>query len=187
MVSLTSLWLPVVLSAVAVFAASSIVHMVLKYHRNDFQKLPSQDEIMDALRKYNIPAGDYLMPFCSDPAEMRSPEFKEKWSRGPLMVATFWKPGPISMGPQLAQWFGFCVVVSLFAAYVASRALPAGAEMLRVLQIASTTAFLGYAMSHWSDAIWYKRSMTTVAKASFDGLIYGLLTCAVIGWLWPAI
>jgi len=185
MVPLTSLWLPIVLSAIGVFVASSITHMVLKYHRTDFKGLPAQDEIMDALRKFNIPPGDYLMPFCSDPAEMRSTEFKEKWARGPLMVATFWKPGPMSMGPQLGQWFVFCTVVSLFAAYVTSRALEPGADYLKVSQIASTTAFLGYAMSHWSDAIWYKRSKLTVAKASFDGLIYGLITGGVFGWLWP--
>jgi hypothetical protein len=187
MVSLTSLWLPVVLSAVGVFMASSIVHMVLRYHHNDFKKLPAQDEVMDALRKFNIPPGDYLMPCASAPAEMRTPEFKEKWARGPLMVATFWQPGPISMGPQLAQWFVFCLVVSLFAAYVTSRTLGPAAEMGNVCQIASTTAFLGYAMSHWSDAIWYKRSKKTVAKATFDGLVYGLITGFVFGWLWPQI
>jgi hypothetical protein len=89
------------------------------------------------------------------------------------------------MGPQLMQWFGFCVVVSLFAGYLASRALGPGAEYLKVSQIASTTAFLGYAMSHWADAVWYKRSVTTLLKATVDGVLYGLLTGGVFGWLWP--
>jgi hypothetical protein len=186
MVSLSSLWLPIVLAAVGVFIASSIVHMVLPFHRNDFRKLPAEDEIMDALRRHAIPPGDYIMPFCTSPAEMKAPEYQAKWKRGPAMVATFWKTGEMNMGAQLGQWFVFCIVVSLFAAYLASRALPVGASYLDVSQMASTTAFLGYSMAHWSDAIWYKRSMKTVAKNSIDGLVYGLITGGFFGWLWPA-
>ena len=185
MVSLTSLWLPVLVAAILVFIASSIVHMVLPYHRTDFGKIPSESEVMDALRKFNIPAGDYVVPFCSKPKEMKSPEFQEKWKRGPLLMATVWKPGPMSMGPQLVQWFIFCILVSLFAGYVASRALGPGAEYLRVSQMASTTAFLGYAMSQWSNVIWDKRNAMTAVKSTVDGVLYGLITGGAFGWLWP--
>jgi hypothetical protein len=51
--------------------------------------------------------------------------------------------------------------------------------------MASTTAFLAYSMAHWSDVVWYKRSPTTALKQTLDGLIYGLLTGGVFGWLWP--
>ena len=185
MVSLTSLWLPIVLSAVVVFLLSFLVHMVLPFHRTDFRKLPAEAEVMDALRKFNIPPGDYMAPKPGSPADMRSKEFQDKFSRGPVFAATFMPSGPMSMGPQLIQWFGFCVVVSLFAGYMASRALGPGAEYLKVSQIASTTAFLGYAMSHWADTIWYKKSVTTQIKATVDGIIYGLFTGGVFGWLWP--
>ena len=185
MVALTSLWLPILLSAVIVFLASSVVHMVLTYHRSDFKGFPKEGEMMEALRKFNVPPGDYIMPFCSEPAQMKTPEFQEKWSRGPLMMATVWKPGPIQMGGQLAQWFIFSLIVSLFAAYLASRTLGPGAEYLRVSQVTSTVAFLGYSMARWSDVIWYKRQWMPALKASFDGVLYGLLTGGVFGWLWP--
>jgi hypothetical protein len=185
MVSLTSLWLPIVLSAVIVFVASSVIHMVLTYHRTDFKPLPSEDQVMDALRKFSVPPGDYVMPHCPSPAHMKTPEFQEKWKKGPLGIMTVWPMGPIAVGGQLAQWFGFSLVVSLFAGYVASRALGPGAEYLTVSQMASTTAFLGYAMAQWADVIWYKRSAMTAIKATFDGVIYGLLTGGVFGWLWP--
>ena len=184
MVSLTSLWLPILLSAVAVFIASSIIHMVLTYHRTDFAKLPSEPEIADALRRFNIPPGDYVLPYCSSPAEMKTPEFQERWKKGPRLMATVWD-GSRAMGSQLAQWFVFCAVVSLFAGYVASRSLAPAAEYLDVSQIASTTAFLGYSMAQWSNVIWYKRSATTALKGTVDGLIYGLLTGGMFGWLWP--
>ena len=71
-VPLTSLWIPVLLSAVVVFLASSIVHMLLTYHRTDFGKLPSEAEVSDALRRFNLPPGDYIMPHCSSPAEMKT-------------------------------------------------------------------------------------------------------------------
>jgi len=47
MVSIVSLWLPILLSAAAVFILSSIIHMVLKYHNNDFKALPSEEPVMD--------------------------------------------------------------------------------------------------------------------------------------------
>src|SRR5262245_11331819 len=185
MVSLTSLWLPIVLSAVVVFFASFIVHMLLPYHRTDFKKLPSEDELMDALRRFNVPPGDYMAPRANGPSAMRDPAFLEKFKRGPVFTATFMPGGAPTMGPQLAQYFVHCLVVSLFAGYLASRALPAGAEYLRVSQIASTAAFLAYAMSKWSDFIWYRRALSTTVKVTIDGVIYGLLTGGVFGWLWP--
>jgi len=185
MVSLTSLWLPIVISAVVVFIASAIVHMVLTYHRTDFSKLPAEADVSAALRNFNLPPGDFIMPHCSSPAEMRTPEFQEKWKKGPKMIVTILGGDSMAMGSQLVQWFLFCVVVSLFAGYMASRALAPGAEYLRVSQMASTTAFLGYAMGHWPNVIWYKRSTSTAIKGTIDGVIYGLLTGGVFGWLWP--
>ena len=69
MVSLLSLWLPIVLSAVIVFLASSIIHMALGYHANDFQPLAKEDEVAAALRAFDIPPGDYAMPRATSMAE----------------------------------------------------------------------------------------------------------------------
>jgi hypothetical protein len=66
-----SLWLPILLSAVAVFIVSSIVHMALQFwHRNDYRKLPEEDAVLAALRPLNIPPGDYMAPQCDAIAEM---------------------------------------------------------------------------------------------------------------------
>ena len=68
MVPLTSLWAPIVLAAVVVFLVSSIIHMVLPYHRTDFGCLPAEDDVMDALRRFKIPPGDYLVPCAGTPS-----------------------------------------------------------------------------------------------------------------------
>ena len=101
-----SLWLPILLSAVAVFIVSAIVHMALQFwHRNDFRKLPNEDAVLAALRPFDIPPGDYMAPQCDTMAEMKSPEFLAKWKAGPAFVATFFPRRDMSMGPQLTGWW----------------------------------------------------------------------------------
>jgi len=187
MVPLSSLWLPILLSAVFVFVASSIIHMVLGYHRHDFKTLPKEDAVMDALRSFSIPAGDYMMPRPGSPAAMKDPAFVAKRQKGPVAIFTIMPGGDFSMGAQLAQWFIYCVVVSLFAAYIASRALPPGAEYLRVSQFASATAFAAYALGQWPQTIWYKKSMAATIRNTLDSLLYAFLTGGTLGWLWPKI
>jgi hypothetical protein len=187
MVPLTSLWLPIVLSAVFVFVASSIIHMALGYHRNDFRKVPGEDGVMDALRKFGIPPGDYMMPRADSAKAMQEPAFKDKVNKGPVAIITVLPNGPLSMVASLTLWFIFSLVVSLFAGYVASRSLEPGAAYLSVQQIAGCTAFIGYALALWHDSIWYRRQWGTTVKFTIDGLIYGLLTGGTFGWLWPKV
>ena len=184
MVLIRSLWLPIVVSAVGVFVASFLIHMVLRYHRGDYRKVPAEDEVMDGLRKANIPPGNYFMPHASGPAEMKTPEYLEKKNRGPIAILTVMsKP---SMGKSLVQWFIYCLVISVFAAYVAGRASSPGVEFAEVVRFAGTTAFAGYALALWQNSIWYRVSWSATIKSTFDGLIYALITGAIFGWLWPA-
>ena len=53
-----ALWLPILLSAVLVFVASSIIHMASPWHKSDYPKMPNEDGVMDALRPFAIPPGD---------------------------------------------------------------------------------------------------------------------------------
>jgi hypothetical protein len=186
MVTVLSLWLPILVSAVAVFVVSSIIHMVLTYHRRDYAQVPSEDAVMDALRAANLAPGDYMLPSCSGPKQMKDPAFIEKMSRGPVVLMTVCKSGPPNMGASLVQWFIFCVVVGVFAAYVAGRSLGPGAEYLAVFRIAGATAFAGYALGQLVDSIWYMRQWSTTIKNVFDGLIYALVAAGVFGSLWPA-
>ena len=71
MVALTALWIPILLSAVIVFVASSIIHMALPYHRSDYKRLPDEDKVMAALRSVGVTRGMYVFPHCT-PKEMQS-------------------------------------------------------------------------------------------------------------------
>ena len=185
MVSLAALWLPILVAAVLVFLASSLIHMVLPYHRTDYGKVGSEDKVMNALRPFGIAPGDYMLPCPSSPSAAQAPEFIAKVKQGPALIMTVFPPGPMSMGSSLASWFLFCVVVGVFAGYLTSRALPPGAPYREVFRFAGTVAFVGYALALWENTIWYKRAWTTTLKSNIDGLIYALLTGGAFGWLWP--
>lgn len=185
MTGIIELWLPILLSAVIVFIVSSLIHMVTPWHKSDYPKVPDEDKVRDALRPLAIPPGDYMIPRPSSSQDMRSPEFTEKLRKGPVVIMTVLPSGPARMGRNLIQWFLYAVVVGVFAAYVAGRALPHGAEYLHVFRFAGVTAFVGYALALWQFSIWYHRSWLTTFKATVDGLIYGLLTAGTFGWLWP--
>ena len=79
MVSLAQLWLPIVLAAVAVFVASAVIHMVLKYHNSDYRPFPNEDEVAAAIRKGSPAPGQYAIPYCTDMKEMEKPEMKAKY------------------------------------------------------------------------------------------------------------
>ncbi len=185
MVTLAALWLPILLAAVLVFIVSAMVHTVMPWHHSDFKPVPNQDGVMAAMRPFAIPPGDYIMPRPANAAEMKSPEYLEKHRQGPVAVMTVLPSGDFSMTGSLIQWFFYCVVVSLFAAYVASRALGPGADYLRVFQLAGTTAFAGYSLALVQQSIWFKKQWSTTLKSMADGLLYGLLTAGVMGWMWP--
>jgi hypothetical protein len=185
MVPLTSLWMPILLSAVIVFVASSIIHMVLPYHRSDLQQLPREDEIMEALRGFNIPPGDYGMPCAKSMAERGKPEFLEKMKSGPVAFMTVLPSGIPSMSSSLILWFIYSIVVGIIAAYIACHALRIGASYLEVFRFVGCTAFVGYSLALLQNSIWWKRSWGMTLRTMFDGLIYALLTAGVFGWLWP--
>ena len=185
MVELQLLWLPILVSTVFMFIASSIIHMAPLWHKSDYPAAPHQDKIQDALRPLNIPPGEYMVPRGDCHADMKKPEFIEKLNKGPVMIMTVLPNGQFTMGGPLAMWFVYGLVVSLFAAYIAGRALPVGAHYLSVFRFAGATAFIGYTLALWQMTIWYKRSCSTTLKSTFDGLIYALLTGGVFGWLWP--
>jgi hypothetical protein len=182
---LQALWLPIVLSAVFVFVVSSVIHMALPWHNNDYRKLPSQDAVMDALRPFALPPGDYMVPRPETMKDMQTPEFKEKMNRGPVMILTVRPNGMWGMGRNLSLWFIYLLVVSFFAGFIAYHARPLGASRNSIVHFSGLAAFLGYVPAIWQMSIWYNRSLATTIKTTIDGVIYAAVTAATFVWLWP--
>jgi hypothetical protein len=180
---LSSLWLPILVSAVLVFVISSVIHMFLPWHKGDYRKIQDQDKVMDALRPLNIPPGDYMVPRCDSMGEMKTPEFKAKMQSGPVFIATFMK-GEMAIGRNMALWFIYLLVISYFTAYVGAHASilsPVGAHSRRIMGI---TAFLGYGGALCQASIWYHRSWCATLRSLVDSVIYAAVTAATIAWLW---
>ena len=185
MIPLTAFWLPILLSPVIVFFASFIMHMVLSYHKSDYRKLPDEDRVTDALRSAGVTPGPaYFFPYCSF-EEMKSAPMVEKMKRGPVGLLTVLPSRPPAMGKNLVQWFLYCVVISIFAAYLSGRMLPPGTAFSQIFRVVGTAALLGYGAAHAQESIWNGRSWVVTFKHLFDSVIYAVLTAAIFGWLWP--
>jgi hypothetical protein len=185
MVPITALWLPILLSAVIVFVASSIIHMLLPIHKSDYRQLPEEDRVLDTLRAAGVtPGRTYHFPYCTH-KEMKSPEAVERFKRGPVGLLTLIPSGAPAMGKYLGQWFLYCVLIGVFVAYLTGRTLSRDTQYLDVFRVAGPTAFLGYAVAQIQDSIWKGQAWSVTLKHLFDGLIYGLLTAGTFGWLWP--
>jgi hypothetical protein len=185
MVPISALWLPILLSAVIVFVASSILHMVLPYHKSDYRKLPEEEKVVDALRAAGVTPGPaYHFPHTTH-KEMKSPEVVEKFKRGPIGLLTVIPSGAPAMGKYLGMWFVYCVVVSIVVAVVAGSTLSAGTRYLVVFHLTGLAAFLAYGVGQIQDSIWKGQTWGVTFKHVVDGLIYALLTAGTFGWLWP--
>jgi hypothetical protein len=184
MVSLSALWLPILLSAVIVFLASWVMHMLLRYHASDYHQLPDENQILATLRNASLHPGLYIFPYIL-PKEMKSPASIEKYKQGPVGRLTIIPSGAPVMPKYLVQWFLYCLIIGFFVAYLTGHTVAPGSNYLVVFRVAGTAAFLAYGLGHLSDAIWKGETWSASIKEVIDGLVYGLLTAGTFGWLWP--
>jgi hypothetical protein len=185
MVSLMALGLPIVLSAVIVFIASSVMHTVLKYHHSEIRKLNNEDKVMEVLRGAGAQRGIYVFPYCLGGKEMKNPEMIEKYKQGPVGMLTVFPSGQPVMGKFLGQWFGYCLLVSFFVAYLTGHTVAPGTPYLAVFRVAGTAGFMTYGLGQIVNGIWKGQPWSGTIKEVADGLVYGLLTAGAFGWLWP--
>lgn len=183
MVTVASLWLPILVSAAVVFVVSAMVWMVMPHHKKDFAPVENEDELMDAVRKSASRVGMYYFPFPTSGEQ--NPEYKKRADKGPVGILRVRDPKTVlNMGPALVQSFVLYTVISIFAAYMASD-LGAGAEYMSVFGTAGVTAFMAYGFVGWQESIWFGLPKSVALKHTIDGFVYALLTAGIFGWLWP--
>lgn len=186
MVPILSLWAPIALSTVLVFFLSSILHMVLSYHRSDYRPLPNEQEVADVMRRGHLTPGTYMYPHCADSKSMATPEMQAKFKEGPVFWMSVIPSGLPVMGKFLTQWVLFVLGASIFVAYLTGAVLAPGAPYLTVFRVAGTAAFLLYGYGCIVNSIWKGQPWSTTFKEVADGLAYALVTAGCFGWLWPA-
>ncbi|MDR3684411.1 MAG: hypothetical protein P4L11_11855 [Geothrix sp.] len=184
-VPLVQLWLPILLSAVCVFAASSLIHMVVKWHASDYNALSNEDEVRAAIRKGTPAPGQYVLPHCADMKDMGKPDMQQKYQDGPVGFLVIVPNGMPAMGAALGKWFAYSVLVAFMAAYLASRTLAPGTHYLQVFRVIGAVSFLTYGFGAIPSAIWMGKPWRSAVKDLADALVYGLLSAGVFGWLWP--
>lgn len=185
MVPFMSLIWPILLSAVIVFVASSIIHMLSPWHKSDYPALPNEDAFRKVFSPLNVPPGDYFVPRPESRTAMKDPAFIAKVTEGPRVIMTVLPNGMGSMAKPLAGWFVYCIVVNIVASHVAATVLAPGTTYALVFHTVGLTAFAGYALALWQARIWFGRSWSMTIKSTVDGLIYASLTAGTFGWLWP--
>ncbi|MDT8449449.1 MAG: hypothetical protein RQ847_04675 [Wenzhouxiangellaceae bacterium] len=185
MLNVIDLWIPILISVVLVFVASSIIHMVLKTHHKDFERLPGEDQILDAMRAQGVSPGAYMFPYCSDMKEMGSDETKAKFDRGPVGMMTVLPNGMPNMGKSLGLWVVYLLLVSIFVAYIGAAALPPGVEYLTVFRTVGAAAFLPFVIANMPASIWYGQPWPTTIRFGIDGVVYSLLVAGTFAGFWP--
>jgi hypothetical protein len=183
--SLFDLWLPVLLSGVAVFLVSSIIHMCLHWHKGDYVKMPGEEDVLAAMRSAKLEPGQYMFPCPSSMKDMATPEMMAKYEKGPVGFMSVLPNGPPAMGGALLLWFLYSLLIAAFVGYTASIALPAGASYREVFRLTATVAVMGFAVGNLVDSIWKGVRWAVTLRFVVDGVLYGLATAGVFGWLWP--
>ncbi len=184
MVTLTALWLPILLSAAVVFVVSAMVWMVMPHHKNDFARADDEDGLMDAVRRCGGP-GMYMFPWAPD-SEMSSEDYQERLAAGPVGILRVRDPATvIDMKPAMAKSVLLHLVVAVFVAYLAASTLEVGASYLSVFQVTGTAAFMAHGFIGFQESIWFGLPGKVAFKHALDGLAYALLTAGIFAWLWP--
>lgn len=185
MIPLSQLWLPIVLSAVAVFVVSSLIHMVFKWHNTDYRPLPNEEAVRAALREAGSAPGMYVVPHCDDMKEMGSEAMQAKYKEGPVGMLFLRPAGPMTVGPSLAQWFLLSLAISAVIAHLMGTVSHPGENAHLVFHFTAILAFLAYGTGSIIAGIWMGQPWKAVAKDLLDAALYGAATGAVFMWQWP--
>lgn len=178
---LTSLLVPIVLSAIALFFASFLSWMVLQLHREDWKKLDKEDEFLKAMQDLDVPLGNYMFPGCNSPEEMKKEEYQQKWNAGPCGIMTVFPK--VNMGKKLVLTFVYFLVISFALAYLSTLAIAPGAEFVAVFQFMAIAGLLTFLSASVQHSIWFHNR---IIGHVIESILYALIVGLIFGLMWPA-
>jgi hypothetical protein len=184
--ALLALWWPILLSAVVVFAISSLVHMVIKWHASDYSKLANEDAVRDVIRAGHPAPGRYIMPHCAEMKDMASEAMVKKYREGPVGHFTLGPSGVPNLGKYLGLWFLWSVAIAVVAAFLASRLIGWDhAHARAAAKLVAAVTFIAHGFGTVSESIWMMRPWSESAKYLLDAALYAIGSGLVFLWLWP--
>lgn len=179
---LTALWLPILLSGIALFFASFVAWTILPTHKNDWGKAPDEPALLEALRSVNLPVGRYAFPYGNDKKSRESGDFQKAWEKGPRGTLNVWSMP--SMGANMGFSVLLFLAINTVVAYLAWFAFDGKAPgFIDVFRFVGTASLLTYSFGPILDSIWFRRP---ILGGFFDGIAYSLIAGALFGWLWPS-
>lgn len=185
MSELAALWLPILVSAVAVFFASFLAWVVIGHHTPDWKELPEEEGTMDFLRKSGVHAGLYMFPMARTQEQLKDEAKQQRMNTGPWGTINVWS-GPVHMGSNLLRTFVFYLVTSFFIGYLGTLGLDPGATFSKVFQLTGTAGILAYAFGGIPNHIWFGTHRRPMLMDIIDGVAFGLITGLVFALMWPA-
>ena len=180
------LWIPILLASFLAWLASSLVHILLKYHNGDYRELSNEDDVATAIRNGSPTPGIYTIPYCVDMQKMGEASMQEKFAKGPVSFVTVFDNGMPAMPKLIGQQILFFLFGCLLIAYCAGLALAPGATYPEVFRLVFVVGFLAFGWGQIPFSIWYGHPWSTTAKYLLDAIIYGLIVASIFAWLWPA-
>ena len=177
------LWLPILLSAAAVWLISLVFGMALPHHKQDWIGLSDEDGLMDFIRRNGIKPGNYLFPDFRTREALKSAKVEKALNEGPVGHLSVWRT-PVTMGDKMVGAFIVHLVVATLIAYLTRIALPGAAPFAKVFQIAGTAGILAYSFSFIPNALWFGAYKRTIVASIIDGIICGLVIGAIFAWRW---
>ena len=179
--TIMTLWLPILVTAVVVFIAGSVIWMAMPWHNSDWKKTADEEAVRQALK--STAPGMYTVPNCANRGDFKDPEIQQKFKDGPQAFITVVPAGIPQMGGKLVLMFAYNLLVAIICAYFVSRMAAPDPGYLAVFRIAGAVAFVAYGVAYIQESIWFGRQWSMTAKNLLDALIYAVLTGGVFGWL----
>lgn len=178
---LAELWLPIVLSAVALFFVSFLSWMVLGLHLKDWRNPPDEAKLTQAIIDCGLERGaSYMLPGCGDPARMKDPAFQKRLADGPNGIITVFEKN--DMGRNLVLTFLYFAVTSFCLAYLGEIGLPRGTSFLTVFRFFTAAGLLTHLAAMVPQAVWFKNR---IVGHTIEAITYALVLGGIFGAMWP--
>lgn len=182
---LAGLWIPIAVSAFAVLGTSCVVRALCTHGLRIEKTLPEEELTIEQLQKSGTGPGLYVFPGLQSSSSVTAEEDRlQRIESGPWGTINIRGRQP-NIRRTLLQSLTFCLVTSVFIAYLGTLALDPGDGFLRVFQVTGTAGILAYAFGGVPNAIWFGLDSRSTMIDVAGGIVYGLITGIAFGILWP--